>query len=371
MALAQMNTSPHAWMVAMLSRGQADAALGEASASLEALLAVACDEGVLPLLEWRLRDAPDWPLLPAALREGLLQGSREAAAQSLFREAELRRVAMVLDRHGIKSLLLKGNALGQWLYPKPYLRVTRDIDLLLESRAAAEQAASAFTELGYALQFSPAASNYEMTCRLVVDGVSRSELDLHSRLLNAAAYAELFSFDELWRASIPLPALGGGLMALSPMHALAHACLNRALDMQIGEPDPLKLRYDIHLLVGRMDADAWQQFLAMVGAKRLCGICLRSINDTVATFGSEVPDEALEALRRGADAEPIDWRRLEDWRYMQWHNFKSLPGAWARVSWIRERLFPTRSHLRALHGEGAWLQLMGRRLMRGLQRLRG
>lgn len=326
----------------------------------------AVEEGVLPLLQWRLRDAA----VPPALKARLAEEARNAAAQSLFREAELRRVAKVLERHGIKALLLKGNALGQWLYPKPYLRVSADIDLLLKSRAAAEQAAIACTELGYALAFAPGASNFEMTSRRVVDGVSRSELDLHCRLLNAAAYARIFTFDELWRAAMPLPTLGSGLMALCPRHALAHSCLNRALDMQIGEPDRLKLLYDIHLLVERMDADAWRHFLSLVASKQIGGICLRSIDDTIAAFGSAVPADVLEALRRGAEAEPIDWRRLDDWRYMQLQNLKSLPGTRAKLKWIWDKLFPTRSHLQALHGEGRWMQLMGRRLVRGFQRLR-
>ena len=359
-----MSSPERDWMLAVLRGSEPAFEFDEPSVRM--LLAVAWEEGVLPLLEWRLRDA----VLPPDLRASLAQAARMFAAQSLFREAELRRVSVVLERHRIRALLLKGNALGQWLYPKPYLRVSADIDLLFESRAAAEQAAIACTELGYALAFSPAASNFEMTSRLVVDGVSRSELDLHCRLLNAAAYAGIFTFDELWRAAMPLPTLGSGLMALCPRHALAHACLNRALDMQVGAPDRLKLLYDIHLLVERMDDDAWRQFLSLVVSKQIGGICLRSIDDTVAAFGSAVPVDVLEALRRGAEAEPIDWRRLDDWRYMQWQNLKSLPGTWAKLQWIWDKVFPTRSHLQELHGEGRWIQLMGRRLVRGFQRLR-
>ena len=356
--------TPRAFVASALRTGALADDLG--GWTIEDVSRTSMEEGVLPLLEWRLRAAA----LPPALHANLAQAARTSAAQSLFREAELRRVARVLEQHGIRALLLKGNALGQWLYPKPYLRVSGDIDLLLESRAAAEQAASAFDELGYSLQFSPAASNFEMTSRLLVDGVSRSELDLHCRLLNAAAYADIFPFEELWRAAMPLPTLGGGLMALSPLHALAHACLNRALDMQVGVPDRLKLLYDIHLLVGRMDADAWQQFLSLVASKKISGVCLRSINDTIAAFGSAVPGDALDALQRAADAEPIDWRRLHDWRYMQWQNLKALPGTRAKLTWLWERVFLTHGHLRKLHGEGSWSTLMLRRMGRGLSRLR-
>ena len=361
---AQMKNSTRAWISRVISSGHAGAGLE--GLPFDVVLEEAAFEDVLPWLEWRLRDA----VLPPEQRASLSRAARTAAAQSLFREAELRRVATVLERHGIRALLLKGNALGQWLYPQPYLRVSGDIDLLLESRAAAEQAAIACTELGYALGFSPAASNFEMTSRLVVDGISRSELDLHCRLLNSAAYADIFAFEELWRDAMPLPALASSLQALSPLHAFAHACLNRALDMQIGEPDRLKLLVDIHLLAERMDAGAWQQFLSMAAAKRISGICLRTISDTVDAFGSAVPADVLEALRKAAEAEPIDWRRLHDWRYMQWQNLKALPGTRAKLTWLWERVFLTHGHLRKLHGEGSWSTLMLRRMGRGLSRLR-
>lgn len=76
---------------------------------------------------------------------------------------ELRKVERVLNRDGINALLLKGNALGIWLYQEPYLRVNSDIDLLFESRQSAELAVAAFSELGYMLSFTPAVNNYEMT----------------------------------------------------------------------------------------------------------------------------------------------------------------------------------------------------------------
>lgn len=355
------------WVVSALLQG--DFGDNLADLVIDELLAIARVEGVLPLLEWRLRTGPGWGQLPASLQEGLAGAAREAAVRDLFRVGELRKIAKMMEREGHRALLLKGNALGQWLYPKSYLRVSADIDLLLASREVAEQVASASASLGYALQFSPTGINHEMTARLLVDGICQSELDLHSRLLDAAAYADIFPFEELWSEAIPLPALGRGVMGLAPRHALAHACLNRALDMQIGVPDRLKLLYDIHLLVERMDAAAWRQFLEMARSKGICGICLRSINDTVASFHSLIPADALDVLRHGADNEPIDWRRLDDWRYMQWQNLKALPGYEAKIRWVWERVFPTRSHLRELHGEGNWFQLMGRRFRRGALRV--
>lgn len=336
----------------------------------EALVAAAEDEHVLPLLEWRLRNGDGWQASPEAFRKALVDGSRLAAMQSMLRENEQQRISRVLAESGIRALLLKGNALGFWLYPQPYLRQTSDIDLLFASRAAAHRAAEALSVLGYGLAFNPGSMNYEMTCRPGKTSVSRSDIDLHCRLINSIFYADIFGFEELWNSSFPLDGINESLKALAPIHAVANACMNRALDLQIGVPDRLKLLYDIHLMLGRMQDAAWTDFIAMAKAKGICGVCLRSIEDTVTTFATQVPASAMDEMHRHTDAEPLDWRRLDDWRYMQWQNLKALPTWRARVVWLYERLLPTRSHLQELHGSDAGMAgLLWRRIKRGFVRV--
>ncbi|WP_288968208.1 nucleotidyltransferase family protein, partial [uncultured Thermomonas sp.] len=217
------------WLTAALRGDVRLSAL--AAIAPDQLIVFAKDQGVLPLLESQLRATGHFASIPLSLQQALIPHVREAVVQDLFRTGEMRKLAPALQVAGIRALLLKGNAVAQWLYPESYLRPSSDIDLLLPDRTDAERAACAAQPLGYALAFHPASSNFEMVARRVVDGVSHSELDLHCRLLNSAAYADIFSFDELWQESIALPALGEGLRGLSPRHALAHACLNRALDM--------------------------------------------------------------------------------------------------------------------------------------------
>ena len=335
------------------------------------LLAVAAGEGVLPLLEWRLRLADARQSLPEALREGLAHAAREAARMSLHRDAQLRRIAPCLADAGIKTLLLKGPAFARSLYPEPHLRMSGDIDLLFGSRGEAERAAEALAGIGFDRAFSPSSMTYEMTSRMRVDGRVVLELDLHSRLVNLPAFADVFVFEELWAASMPLGGFGDALRTLSPLHAFVHACIHRAVDLYLQAPQRLKWIYDIHLMSLRLDDAGWDGFLHLVHGKRVAGVCLRSILDAVDAFGSPVPVAVLEALHRHAADEPVDWRRLHDWRYMQWRNLKALPNPVARLRWLWERLFPTRSHLRELHGQGSWLRLMGRRAKRARARLRG
>lgn len=347
-------------MSAVLLHGQAYTDIDDAA--VEALLAAASFEGVLPLLEWRLRSSPLWPQLPALLRDGLAKGAREAAVAALHRDAQLRRISACLASQGIACLLLKGPAFARWLYPQIYLRVSGDVDLLFPSRVVAEQAAEALAKIGFVRAFSPTNMTYEMTSRLWANGRVVLELDLHSGLVNVPAFIEMLAFDELWASSVALPDFGEQLLALCPQHAFVHACIHRAVDLYLQAPPRLKWVYDIHLMIERMDTGGWDGFLQLVRAKRASGVCLRSILDAVAEFDSPVPVQVLDALHRQAAEEPIDWRRLDDWRYMQWQNLKALPGTGAKLRWLWERVFPTQSHLRELHGEGRWSTLMLKRL---------
>jgi hypothetical protein len=355
----------------VLSGREFDPALLLDSRCLNELVEMAEFEGVLPLLDSRLRQSPCWDALPSEFREALVDGARAAAMQEMFRAHELRRISAELKRHDLSALALKGNALGLWLYPKRYLRVTSDIDLLFTSREEVNRAAEALTELGYVPEPDSGRSHFERKCKMTVDGSIRSELDLHSRLLNSPVYADLFGFDALLASAITLPGLEEDVKGLGPDHALAHACLNRALDMQTGAPDALKLLYDVHLLTELMDHHAWDLFTVIARSKGICGVCLRTFEDTVAALQSPIPIAVIDELRTIAKDESLDWRRLDDWRYMQWQNLKALPDIRARLHWLWDRLFPTNTQLRELHGDGDSLQLMGRRLLRGIGRLRG
>ncbi|MCC7097656.1 MAG: nucleotidyltransferase family protein [Thermomonas sp.] len=355
------------WLAAALRSGRppplSDSVTGQQ------LLEAAEREGVTALLEARLRTEGGWAALTDDQRDALQAQARGLAAQWLLRANELHQIEQVLVAAGLRALLLKGAALSLWLYPQPFLRMGGDIDLLLDSAEATAQAETVLAPLGYARAFDPGDTHFELTLRCNVDGQLQSELDLHSRLLNAAAYAGIFGFDELWTSAQALPGMGTSLRALSPAHALAHACLNRALDMQNAIPDRLKLLYDLRLLAVRNSAQEWEDLCTLAADKRIAGLCLRSLEDAARTLGAEIPAEVSACLCTLASDEPLDADRLADWRYMQWQNLRALPSFGARLHWLRQRLFPGREQLRTLYGEGPTWRLVLRRLRRGLARL--
>ena len=355
------------WLAAALRDGVAPTTLD--ASDVPDVLNAARDQGVAALLECRLREGAASASVHAQLRVQLAAEAHAAAAQWMLRERELRRIGDAFANHGFRVLLLKGSALALWLYPQPHLRVGGDIDLLLASREEAERAASVLSALGYSLAFMPGSMHHEMTSRLLVDGVMRSELDLHSKLVNAPAYADVLAFDEIWNESIALPRMTVALRGLMPVHALMHACLNRALDMQNAIPDRLKLLYDIRLFAERMDDVEWQAFQSLAQSRNVAGVCMRSLDDARRLLGACVAESTIAGLGELAGAEPIDPRRLDDWRYMFWQHLKALPTTADRIRWIRQGLFPNRDQLRELHGKGNWLTLMLRRLRRGVSKL--
>ena len=97
------------WIVRALRDGDAEPIVDHAAVVLRA-----SQEGVLPLVEWRLRTAGNLDKFPSALREALVQGARTAAKSTLYRDAQLKIISANLARAGIECLLLKGPAFAGW-----------------------------------------------------------------------------------------------------------------------------------------------------------------------------------------------------------------------------------------------------------------
>lgn len=333
----------------------------------EDLFTLARAEGVVGLVSQRLGEDATIPVVICNVFSALARGS---AAAHLALEAEARRVLAVLYQAGIPVLVLKGLALGQWLFSAPYLRESSDIDLLFATRADAERAAVALMPHGYVVPFSPGDMAHEFLCRRVTPG-RKVDLDLHWRLANMPLLRNLFSFDELLAASIALPRLASGARGLGPLHAFVNACLHRVENLGAGLGDRLKWLYDLHLLAGRFSAADWDGLQGLCIERGLCGICAEGIDTASALFGTSVPVSVREALRAGRARESLDATRLADWKYMQRRNLAALPSLRARGRWVWQRTFPSIGYLRELYNvDGGPLALWVTRTKRALDRLK-
>ena len=314
-------------------------------------MAVACAqlEWVACLIHQRLHDGPGASQCPPALTAEFALAVRQATARSLTQIRECRKISALLGEAGIPALFIKGSALGQWLYPAPYLRECADIDLLLPSRADVERAIDLLQAAGYLVPERTIPGDmivYELTCVSTTKASSNIEIDLHWKLCNSSLFCDRLKWDELQAAAIPLPGLGTAAKGLSPVHAFLHVCLNRALDLQQGNGDVLRCLYDLKLFSQRFDAGQWQEILTLAKARQVAGVCADALVAAQRDLGAAVPPQVMAELASAARDEPLDVTRLQEWRYVQWATVRALPTWKLRLRWMWQRLWPDPDHVR-------------------------
>ncbi|MCB2018620.1 MAG: nucleotidyltransferase family protein [Hydrogenophaga sp.] len=336
---------------------------------IDSTLSLAREEGVIGLLDFRLREHSTAVATNDTGEKWLLalkEAARTEALRSMMLEGETRRVLKLLDGLGIEALLLKGTALAYWAYPEPHLRASGDVDVLVPDRADAERLAQALADHGYAREeTSGDLVAHELMCTRRMSPQWVLEVDVHWRLNNTTLFAHLFDFDELMTGSIPVPRLAPNARGLGPVDALLHAAVHRARNLANGVGDALKWLYDLVVLSERMRDSDWAELVEKASRKQLAGVTLGALASAEAMFGCAVPEGVRRDLRLAAATEPLDVNRLEDWRYMQLQNFRSVRGWWPRLRWLWQRLFPSGDDMRQMYGrEGSYLALLQVRAQR-------
>lgn len=339
----------------------------------EELFVAAQDEGVAALIAQKLSSANLPHHWPASFGDAAKEVAMAEAMTSMSFQAEARKILDLLAETGERVLILKGLSLAYWAYPYAHLRACGDIDLLLPSRLAAERLAKLLTALG----FQQASSSgdlvaYELMCSRNMSDDWDLEVDVHWRLNNSPQFANVLGFDELWAASIPLPKLHPAARGLGPAHAMLHASIHRALNMSFGMQDKLKWLFDFVMFERCFSQDDWSHLTTLARDRQLAGVTLNALEAASATFGINMPHEVLETLRLAARQEPLDAARLSDWRYMQAQTLRALPGLRPKLTWLWQRLFPSRDYMTYLYGDkGGYAGLLFERARRAWRKWRG
>jgi len=87
---------------------------------------------MLPLLYWKIKKIYDKKVnIPSSLLTGIRESFLKAEYSNIVLENQLKDINEALLNSGIQFLVLKGPALGRYIYPHPALRSVSDIDLLI------------------------------------------------------------------------------------------------------------------------------------------------------------------------------------------------------------------------------------------------
>jgi hypothetical protein len=104
---------------------------GLGAADWKALLAMAHQHRLGPMLHWQLGRAHALLHIAAEVKADLAQSYKKAALRSLLMQRELLQVHHLLEKAGIPYVALKGAFLAYYAYPHPALRPLRDLDILV------------------------------------------------------------------------------------------------------------------------------------------------------------------------------------------------------------------------------------------------
>jgi hypothetical protein len=316
----------------------------------EAVLDAARQHDLGPLVFRALRQGPAWDHQTIVVRGALTRLASEAALVDAIRLDSDRSVIATLAASGLAPLIFKGAALAHRHYPVSWLRPRVDTDLLIREHEQGD-AAAAFERMGFARAPRPTGDHvtHQFTYARTVHGV-RAEFDVHWKIADPQAFADVLSYDELARESAPLLPLGPAAQSISDVHALLIACTHRVAHHY--DSDSLLFLYDIDRLSRALDDRSWDRFSVLALAQRVGRVCARGLTLAMEVFGSPVPRQVLDALAAAGPSEPSAeylrgrLRRVDILR----SDLESLRGWRARAKLLREHLLPAPAYI--LHSYG-------------------
>ncbi len=327
----------------------------------EALIRLAAEQGVAPLLAVRTRNLR----LPVPVRERLESIYSLNSLRNLRLAAEESRISAALTGAALRHWPLKGPGLSERLYGDIGVRQISDLDLLVEPASLA-RADALLGELGYARQTGGK-----------IESLARAQELLYVRSSNPAFYLDLHQRLLPYVRRDPLAArvFASGM---TKENLLLYLCANQITHRFA------RLRYlcDVAAFLEREGGDVeWNGFLS--AARRMPwgpGVGL-ALDWAVAFVPASVPPRVLHALRPGPIGDLLLRRSLGEGAAEAAARSRLLDGpggasvslgsaylgrpAAASIAW--QMMFPSRAYLREQTGapaESALLPTYAARLMR-------
>lgn len=291
------------------------------------------------------RSPSNWP---EGVRARLWELATSEAVIDAVRQRELEQVLLALDAEGIRTLVFKGAALARSHYARPFFRPHLDTDLLLPRHSIAA-ASRVMESLGYrrTAQVTGALVMHQLDYSKVDRHGVRHIFDLHWKLVNPQALADLLTFEELDAGAAPV-APDSVARAPVPVHALLLACIHRVAHHHGWER--LIWHFDVHLLAERLTAAEQACLLELTAQKGIACIALDGLLLARANFDTALPAKLLERLEEqaaseaGSAASEFACRPMSRFDVLV-SDLKAL-GSWRdRARLLREHIFPPASYI--------------------------
>lgn len=199
------------------------------------------------------------------------------------------RVLTSLEAAGIPTLVLKGVALCLLDYGDPGVRTMADLDVLVPRERARDAIAVLRRTLEPDPSFPPPERRVSVHHSAPFGDGGEHELDLHWYSLWRSA-----PDDDFWRAAVPLEVAGARTLALCPPDRLLQLTAHGAAWNPQGI---LRWVADAVTVIRRNPELDWDRFCERARAAELTAGMAEALGYLRSSFGADVPDGVIEALR--------------------------------------------------------------------------
>lgn len=197
----------------------------------QSLCTMALQEGIAPLLFWRLRQSGLLARVPKALAESLCRKYYLTGATAAFCTSQLHDLLPRCQEAGLPIIILKGAVLAELYYPNPALRAMSDIDILVKAEDLATLDII-FSQAGYRTDISHAKTQKnEQKTYLTTRTYRRQDREglpfhVHTHLLNSTIpndyFLDNFPIAQIWHAARRVRIANSEALVLSSHHQILH-----------------------------------------------------------------------------------------------------------------------------------------------------
>ena len=255
------------------------------------LLSTVKEQDFAGYLYYLLRTVPDERKPPGQVYKELQRVFHQQSLDHLIIEGELAEIHKILSLAGIRSLLVKGPALGYRIYPSPSLRPFRDIDLFICPDQIV-QATEILKNNGFLLFFDGYTLSPELYHHQVLHPASGSRfsrrVEIHWNPLFYPVQGISTSIEDLIRSGVTIHTSWGDFLTLD----LPDSLLYGSMHMSLTHAGEIRLIWmaDISLLIGEITRlGIWDQVQRQAGIRGGRSALERTIMLNSLWFGSCLP----------------------------------------------------------------------------------
>jgi Uncharacterised nucleotidyltransferase len=302
-------------------------------------------EGVISLVGEAISEASveSWTDSEQAIVDELLR----CAALDMQRAQEVERIFSMLCAARVEFIVLKGEALAQTFYKKPYHRQRTDVDLIFPDKTSANRAREILRTQHYSDSNTLEGEfvGLQFVCSKKLSANHSLHFDIHSAICDYLWFARRLPYTELRNRTEQVRVGSVKVEILDSVYLLLHACLHHAVNRRAGIHDRLIWLYDIKLLCDRFTPQQWADLGQVCRDKDLSQTVFDALRSAQMVFPLPLPTSFLDELQRSALSE----KRFICASQKRWQiyvaDFLQNPGLGNKVKQLKEHLLPRRAYI--------------------------